>query len=111
MSRAARACSSCYATSGGVWFGSDSCCISGERHERLAWLPIAGGTAVPAPSVFHLPNELWKLPVNGCSSVDASILYRVNAGGRLAPELGLRYGLAGRRPDHEPAAEHRQQRG
>ena len=75
------------ATSGGVWFGSDSCCISGERHERLAWLPIAGGTAVPAPSVFHLPNELWKLPVNGCSSVDASILYRVNAAGGSIPSL------------------------
>ena len=49
------------ATSGGVWFGSDSCCISGERHERLAWMPIDGGTPVPAPSVFHLPNELWKV--------------------------------------------------
>ena len=75
------------ATSGGVWFGSDSCCISGERHERLAWMPIAGGTPVPAASVFHLPNELWKLPVNGCSSVDASILYRVNAAGGSIPSL------------------------
>ena len=47
------------ATSTGVWWGSDSCCIAGERHERLAHLPVAGGTVVPPPSVFHLPDELW----------------------------------------------------
>ena len=48
-----------YSTADGVWWGSDSCCIAGERHERLALLPVAGGTVVPPPSVFHLPGELW----------------------------------------------------
>ena len=48
-----------YSTADGVWWGSDSCCIAGERHERLALLPVAGGTVVPPPSVFHLPNDLW----------------------------------------------------
>jgi len=48
-----------YSTADGVWWGSDSCCIAGERHERLALLPVAGGTVVPPPSVFHLPDDLW----------------------------------------------------
>ena len=48
-----------YSTADGVWWGSDSCCIAGERHERLALLPVAGGTVVPPPTVFHLPSELW----------------------------------------------------
>ena len=49
-----------YSTPDGVWFGSDSCCIAGERHERLALMP-AGGALVPAPSVFHLPSEIWSM--------------------------------------------------
>jgi len=47
------------ATSTGVWWGSDSCCIAGERHERLAHLPVAGGVVVPPPSQFDLPSDLW----------------------------------------------------
>ncbi len=45
-----------YPTSDGLWYGTDSCCIGGERHEQLHFMPLAGGKDVPAPSTYHLPG-------------------------------------------------------
>jgi hypothetical protein len=50
------------ATPTNLYFGSDSCCVGGERHERLASFPVAGGSTIPAPSVFTLPNDLYLVP-------------------------------------------------
>lgn len=50
------------ATPSGLYFGSDSCCIAGERHERLAFFPLEGGLQVPAPSRFSLPNDVYQSP-------------------------------------------------
>jgi hypothetical protein len=72
------------ATPAGLWVGSDTSGIGGEYHGKIAFMPLAGGKAVPAPYVASLPNDLWTVP-NGCLSQDNSVLYRVNAGGALVP--------------------------
>jgi hypothetical protein len=54
-----------YPTADGLWYGTDSCCIAGERHEQLHFMPLAGGEDVPAPSTFSLPGEVYQLPSAG----------------------------------------------
>ena len=53
------------ATGTGLYFGSDSCCIGGERHERLAFFPLAGGATIPAPTAITLPTTMYQLPQTG----------------------------------------------
>jgi len=69
-----------YATSKGLWVGSDTNQIGGETHRRIALMPLAGGTAVPAVPAARLPNSLF-----GASRGGAGVLYRVNAGGPALP--------------------------
>jgi hypothetical protein len=72
-------------TADGLWVGNDSDQIGGEYHARLAFFPTAGGETVPADTPSVLPGELYSLPSNGCTSVDRSVLYRVNAAGPALP--------------------------
>ena len=53
------------ATGTGLYFGSDSCCIGGERHERLAFFPLAGGATIPAPTAVTLPYDHVSTPSVG----------------------------------------------
>jgi len=70
------------ATDQGLWVGSDTANIGGEYHSEIAFMPLDGGSAVPKHVNFELPNELYSLPSSAtCPQPDASILYRVNAGG------------------------------
>ncbi|MCB0907395.1 MAG: hypothetical protein KDB63_09795 [Nocardioidaceae bacterium] len=68
------------ATDDGLWLGSDTKFFGGERRQRIAFLPLAGGTAVPAPAVPQLPATALQLGRVG-GATDPSVLYRVNAGG------------------------------
>jgi hypothetical protein len=69
-------------TDKGLWVGSDTANIGGEYHSEIAFMPLEGGSAVPKHVNFELPNELYSLPASAtCPQADASILYRVNAGG------------------------------
>ncbi|CAN5285718.1 hypothetical protein BH20ACT24_BH20ACT24_16650 [soil metagenome] len=70
----------------GLWVGSDTTSISGEYHARIAFMPVAGGTAVPPANPGTLPGNLFTIP-NGCGAQDTSILYRVNAAGPVLPAL------------------------
>jgi len=72
-------------TADGLWVGDDTNKIGGEYHPRLAFFPLAGGTAVPMQTVATLPGELYSLPSGACPSIDPSILYRVNAAGPALP--------------------------
>jgi len=48
-----------FATSQGLWVGSDTTKIGGENHGRVALMPLAGGTTVPAVPAATLPNDFF----------------------------------------------------
>jgi hypothetical protein len=48
-----------FATTQGLWVGSDTTKIGRETHGRVAFMPLAGGTAVPATPAAVLPNDLF----------------------------------------------------
>jgi hypothetical protein len=58
-----------YATPAGLWVGSDTTMIGGERHGRLALMPLAGGSAVPAVAASPLPNDLFLAPTSAGSDL------------------------------------------
>jgi hypothetical protein len=48
-----------FATSQGLWVGSDTTQIGGETHGRVALMPLAGGTTIPSVPAASLPNDLF----------------------------------------------------
>ena len=68
-----------FATSQGLWVGSDTTKIGGETHGRVALMPLAGGATVPAVAAATLPNDLFVAP-RTAGAVN-NVLYRVNAAG------------------------------
>jgi hypothetical protein len=48
-----------YATSQGVWVGSDTTLFNNQRRGRIAFLPLAGGTQVPNVPAATLPNDFF----------------------------------------------------
>ncbi len=48
-----------FATSQGLWVGSDTTRLGGETHGRIGFLPLAGGTTVPTVPAAALPNDLF----------------------------------------------------
>ena len=79
-----------FATSQGLWVGSDTTKIGGETHGRVALMPLAGGTTVPAVAAATLPNDLFVAP-RTAGGVD-NVLYRVNAAGPGLAGNGRRSG-------------------
>ncbi len=62
-------------TAEGLWVGSDTNKIGGEWHEKVAFLPLAGGLAVPADNLGQLPNDVYLLgrrQVDGTYGDDAA---------------------------------------
>jgi hypothetical protein len=54
------------ATAQGLWIGSDTERIGRyERHARIAFMPLAGGTEVPESRVGTLPGDLFRLGLDG----------------------------------------------
>lgn len=68
-----------YATSQGLWVGSDTTRLGRETHGRIAFLPLAGGKAIPEVAATPLPNTLFL--AERTSSSGSGVLHRVNAGG------------------------------
>jgi hypothetical protein len=70
-----------YATSTGLWVGSDTTKIGKPRetHSRIAFLPLAGGTTTPTVANAALPNDMFLAERPGAGSTN--VLYRVNAAG------------------------------
>ena len=48
-----------FATSTGLWVGSDTTQIGGKTHGRIAFMPLAGGTTIPTVPAAQLPNNLF----------------------------------------------------
>jgi hypothetical protein len=68
-----------FATSQGLWVGSDTTKIGREVHGRVALMPLAGGTTVPAVAAATLPNDLFV--AQRTTGAGSNVLYRVNAAG------------------------------
>jgi hypothetical protein len=51
-----------YATSQGLWVGSDTTLLNKQRRGRIAFLPLASGTQVPAVPAAALPNNFFIAP-------------------------------------------------
>ncbi len=68
-----------YATSTGLWVGSDTTVIGKETHGRVAMLPVTGGTGIPPVAASTLPNNLWG--AQRSSGAASNVLYRVSAAG------------------------------
>jgi hypothetical protein len=52
-------------TDAGLWVGSDTDAFGGERHGRIAFCPIAGGSAIPAYDTGSVPGSLAMFGRNG----------------------------------------------
>ena len=74
-------------TPAGLWVGSDTDHIGGETHRKIAFFPVEGGTTVPSDAPYHLPADLYNLNGVRCAGVDASVLFRANAGGPEIPAI------------------------
>ncbi len=48
-----------FATSQGLWVGSDTTSIGGKRRGRIALMPLAGGSTIPTVPAATLPNDLF----------------------------------------------------
>ncbi len=48
-----------FATSQGLWVGSDTTLIKGQRRGRIALMPLAGSTPIPNVPPATLPNDLF----------------------------------------------------
>ncbi|MEX0990114.1 MAG: hypothetical protein WD206_07455 [Actinomycetota bacterium] len=46
-------------TDAGLWVGSDTDTLGHENHEKIGFLPLAGGVTVPPSDVPQLPNDLY----------------------------------------------------
>lgn len=68
-----------FATSAGLWVGSDTTRIGRETHGRISLMPLAGGTAIPTVPATTLPNDLFV--AQRTSGTGGNVLHRVNAAG------------------------------
>ena len=48
-----------FATSQGLWVGSDTTRIGGEQHGRVALMPLAGGTTIANVPAAAVPNDFF----------------------------------------------------
>lgn len=53
------------ATPEGLFVGSDTDTFAGETHRKVAFVPLASGTAVPARQVGTLPGEVYRVASGG----------------------------------------------
>lgn len=53
------------ATADGLYIGHDTNVVAGEWHPRLAYFPLAGGTANPVATTAGVPGDLYELESNG----------------------------------------------
>ncbi len=74
-------------TPAGLLVGSDTTSLGGEYHARLGMFPTAGGQAPPVGTPASLPGTLYLAPRDGCPQPDASVLYRIDAGGPVIASL------------------------
>lgn len=50
-----------HGTAAGLWLGSDTDVLAGERHAKLGFFPLAGGVQVPPNTPYPLTADLYNL--------------------------------------------------
>lgn len=65
-----------YATSTGLWVGSDTDRFDGSYRARIAFVPLAGGKAIPADTTGVLPNEVFLAGPLAPGTKPDDLLYR-----------------------------------
>ena len=81
-----------FATSTGLWVGSDTTLFANQRRGRIAFLPLAGGSTVPSHTQATLPGDLVGAQTG---AAPANVLFRINAGSTssvTAPDGGPAFG-------------------
>ena len=58
-----------YATSTGLWVGSDTTKFAGQTHARIAFVPLTGGHPQPTVNPATLPNDLFIAPKSSATLV------------------------------------------
>jgi hypothetical protein len=56
-----------FATTQGLWVGSDTTLFNKQRRGRIAFLPLSGGTQIPVVPEASLPNNVFLAPQSGGS--------------------------------------------
>jgi hypothetical protein len=59
-----------FATSQGLWHGTDTTTVANEQHPRLSFFPLAGGTTIPPSNTGTLPGTVFSLPATGSSQTN-----------------------------------------
>ena len=75
------------ATPQGLWIGSDTDFIAGEKRPRLALLPTAGGKVIADPAPADLPTVLYH------RESGELVAQRLDAAGDLSPTVALGGGV------------------
>ena len=65
----------------GLWVGHDTDVIGGEQRNRVALLPVKGGSALPDEATGSIPGKIHLLGRASSPYSGRKVLYRVNAGG------------------------------
>jgi hypothetical protein len=81
-------------TPAGLWVGSDTDNIGGEKHPRLALLPVAGGKSIAAPSTGTLPGTLVAVAPGTNMSLVAQSFDGSSPGSAFAPVDGVDWSRA-----------------
>ncbi|MCZ3385432.1 MAG: PKD domain-containing protein [Actinomycetia bacterium] len=75
-------------TQSGLWAGSDTAVWAGERRDRLAAFPWAGGLALPNDRLGSLPGDVVQLDADSVSGVDVTSRYLTGAMSPATVALG-----------------------
>ncbi|WP_298515472.1 malectin domain-containing carbohydrate-binding protein [uncultured Nocardioides sp.] len=68
-----------FATSAGLYVGSDTTKFAKQNRGRIAFLPLSSGTPIPTVSAATLPNDLFG--AQRTTGAESNVLYRVDAAG------------------------------
>ncbi|MEO8329127.1 MAG: PKD domain-containing protein, partial [Candidatus Nanopelagicales bacterium] len=64
----------------GLWAGSDTDTWAGEKRDRLAEFPFAGGSTLPADKLGTLPGDVVQLDSDAVTGVDTRAKYLTGSG-------------------------------
>jgi hypothetical protein len=77
-------------TPAGFFFGSDTDNIAQETHRKLAFMPLAGGTALPSNATYTLPGYLYTVSQTGSAG---SLVRRSFDGATFGPSSPISSGV------------------